>query len=63
MKELLPRYPVLATAKQNTHATSEQYEAMYRQSIEAPETFWAEQAEKFIDWYQPWDSVTSVDYH
>ena len=63
MKELLPRYPVLATAKQNTHATSEQYEAMYRQSIEAPETFWAEQAEKFIDWYKPWDSVTSVDYH
>lgn len=63
MKELLSRYPVLASAKVNTHVTSEQYDTMYRQSIEQPELFWAEQAEKFIDWYQPWQSVTSVDFH
>ena len=39
MKDLLPLYPVSDKAKEITHATSEQYEAMYKQSIEEPEKF------------------------
>ena len=35
------------------------YEALYRQSIEQPETFWAEQA-KAIHWHTPPQQI--LDY-
>lgn len=38
------------------------YEAMYRASIETPETFWADQAKAFIDFFEPWDTVVSGDF-
>jgi acetyl-CoA synthetase len=34
----------------------EQYESMYKQSIEDPETFWANVA-KDLHWFKPWDKV------
>jgi acetyl-CoA synthetase len=34
----------------------EQYEAMYKRSIEDPEAFWAEAARE-LDWFTPWDKV------
>ncbi|KPQ28874.1 MAG: acetyl-CoA synthetase Acs, partial [Porphyrobacter sp. HL-46] len=34
-----------------THCTPEQYDAMYRRSIEAPDAFWLEQAER-LDWFK-----------
>ncbi len=61
MQELQSRYPVLAQAKAHTHIDSATYDVMYKQSIEQPDVFWAQQAEKFLDWYQPWDSVADVD--
>ena len=36
-------------ATSQTHTTSEQYEARYRRSIEDPDAFWLEQAER-LDW-------------
>jgi len=42
---------------------SERYESEYKKSIENPDQYWAEQADKFIDWYKPWDTVSNVDYH
>ncbi|MFD2164718.1 acetate--CoA ligase [Thalassotalea euphylliae] len=63
MNELQGRYPVTEQAKETTYIDAATYESMYQQSIEQPEVFWAEQANKFIDWYKPWDEVTSVDYH
>ena len=39
-----------------------QYESMYQQSISDPAGFWSEQAEKFLDWDKPWDSVLDWDY-
>ena len=63
MKELLPRYPVSPQAKQVTHIDADSYQAMYQQSIDSPDAFWAEQASKFIDWISPWQQVSSVDYH
>lgn len=40
----------------------EDYEALYRKSIESPEQFWAEQAELNIDWFSKWDSVLEYDF-
>jgi acetyl-CoA synthetase len=38
----------------------EEYEAMYRRSIEDPNGFWAEAAQE-LDWFQPWTEVQSGD--
>ncbi|NIP74372.1 MAG: acetate--CoA ligase [Gammaproteobacteria bacterium] len=46
-------------AKQ-AHITAEQYDAMYRRSVDDPEGFWGEQAEQFVTWYKPWTKV--MDY-
>ena len=35
----------------------EQYESMYRSSVEQPEKFWAEAAGE-LEWFAPWTSVT-----
>jgi len=39
----------------------EAYETMYRQSIEDPDTFWAEQAGKYLTWEKKWDRVLDYD--
>jgi len=42
---------------------ADNYEELYRASIADPDSFWAEQAEKFISWYKPWDKVSDVDFN
>ncbi len=39
----------------------ERYQEMYARSLQDPEGFWGEQAEKFITWFQPWKKVLSGD--
>jgi acetyl-CoA synthetase len=33
--------------------SQDDYQRLYRQSIEHPDTFWAEQAKRFLDWINP----------
>ena len=47
MTERIPPPADAATA--DTHCTAEQYEALYRHSLDDPDGFWAEQAQR-IDW-------------
>jgi len=56
-------YPVFESIKRNTHLNKKQYEEMYKQSIEAPDDFWADQAEVNLDWFEKWHSVSSQDFH
>ncbi|HLI03280.1 MAG TPA: acetate--CoA ligase [Terracidiphilus sp.] len=50
-------FPPPAEFSSQAHIKSlEQYEAMYRQSIEDPEKFWAEAA-KELHWFKTWDKV------
>ncbi|SEQ40746.1 acetyl-CoA synthetase [Ectothiorhodospira magna] len=46
----------------SAHVNLEQYESMYRRSIQDPNTFWAEQAKTYLDWFQPWDSVLEGNF-
>jgi len=39
------------------------YQTMYRQSIDDPQTFWAEQANHYLDWDTKWDSVLTGDFN
>jgi len=54
-------YPVLESAKRGTHITDEQYQQMYRASIEQPAEFWSEQANQFLNWSKPWVTLTESD--
>ncbi|MEM6300789.1 MAG: acetate--CoA ligase [Pseudomonadota bacterium] len=54
-------YPVPA-AMQQAHLTKNDFESLYRRSIEDKESFFAEMAEQFLDWNKPWDSVCHFDF-
>ena len=48
--------------KKNAYINTEKYEEMYKQSIDDPENFWAEQAEK-VDWTKKWDKVMDYSFN
>ncbi|WP_462379491.1 acetate--CoA ligase [Pseudomonas sp. Marseille-QA0892] len=50
-------YPVVDAVRQSAHLDEAGYERLYRESVENPEEFWASQAEQFLDWFKPWDTV------
>ncbi|MGR9090217.1 MAG: AMP-binding protein, partial [Gammaproteobacteria bacterium] len=55
-------YPVSADTAAHAHIDAATYEAMYKRSIDDPDGFWAEQAEKFITWSKPWERVCQWDF-
>jgi len=55
-------YPVPAAIAAKAHINAAQYEVMYKQSIENPDTFWAAQAEQFVTWFKPWEAVTDWSF-
>lgn len=40
----------------------EEYDALYRRSIEDPEGFWGEEAKKYLLWKKPFDKVLEYDF-
>ncbi len=44
------------------HIDADLYQTMYRRSVEDPEGFWGEQAEKFVTWSRRWDQVMDYSY-
>ncbi len=56
-------YPVPAEFAAQANINAEQYEEMYKRSIEDPAGFWGEQAEKFLTWSKPWDKTLEWDYN
>jgi acetyl-CoA synthetase len=55
-------YNVPEAFAQNALLDEASYKAMYEKSISDPAGFWAEQAEKFLSWDKPWDTVLDWDY-
>ncbi len=56
-----PVRPVPSAWAANAHINRATYASMYRQSVEQPETFWAEQAKLFLQWDKPWSKVCESD--
>jgi len=50
-------YPVPPEFAAQANINQEQYQSMYRRSVEDPDGFWAEQAEAYLSWSSPWDKV------
>ena len=55
-------YPVSADVAAHAWIDEEKYQAMYQRSVSDPEGFWAEQANAFLEWFQPWDKVSDWDF-
>ncbi len=55
-------YSVLPELADVSLVDNENYLAMYKQSLEEPETFWSEQAKELLDWFTPWDKVHTGDF-
>ena len=53
-------YP--APADDQALINADQYERLYRHSIEDPEGFWAEQARKRLDWIKPFTKVKDCSF-
>ncbi|MCF7957729.1 MAG: acetate--CoA ligase [Phycisphaerae bacterium] len=58
----IPTYQVPDAIKGKTDIDFAQYQEMYKKSIDNPEGFWAEQAEKYVTWYKKWDNVLEWDF-
>lgn len=41
---------------------TDKYKDMYRQSIEEPDVFWAEQSDLFLSWEKAWDTLSVSDF-
>jgi len=50
-------YPVPADFAAQANVNAEQYEEMYKRSVEDPAGFWGEQAENYLTWFEKWDTV------
>ena len=55
-------YEVSTELSDKAHINKETYESLYQQSIENPETFWADRANEFVDWFKPWDKVSEENF-
>jgi acetyl-CoA synthetase len=48
--------------KTNAYINPKRYDEMYKESIDNPEKFWADQAND-IDWFKKWDKVMDYDFN
>ncbi|MGH8439061.1 MAG: acetate--CoA ligase [Pseudomonas sp.] len=53
-------YPHADAVSKAARLSQTEYQRLYRQSIEAPDAFWTEQA-KALDWIKPWSSIHYSD--
>ncbi|QQD54209.1 acetate--CoA ligase [Pseudomonas fluorescens BBc6R8] len=54
-------FPAADAVRRAAQLSQEDYQRLYRQSVEQPDTFWAEQAKRFLDWSTPWQTVQKSD--
>ena len=54
-------YPVSEAISKTANIDDATYQRLYRQSLDDPEGFWAEQAQR-IDWIEPWRTVKETSF-
>jgi acetyl-CoA synthetase len=55
-------YPVPDEWAEKALIDADRYEAMYRESVEDPDTFWRREAQR-IDWMKPFTTVKDTSFH
>jgi acetyl-CoA synthetase len=57
-------FPPSKAFSEKAHIKSiKEYEQLYKQSVDNPDKFWGEQAEKNLTWFKKWDKVLDYDFH
>ena len=57
-------FPPAKEFSEKAHVKSmAEYEKLYKKSVDDPEGFWAEMAEKQLTWYKKWDKVSEWDFN
>jgi len=57
-------FPPSKDFSEKAHIKSfDEYEKLYKRSVEDPEGFWAEMAEKNLTWFKKWDKVLDWDFN
>ena len=46
---------------ENSNISSSEFEELYKKSLENPDQFWSEQADKYLDWDQRWTQIQETD--
>ncbi|AZC40028.1 acetate--CoA ligase [Pseudomonas chlororaphis] len=54
-------FPKADAVRRAAQLSQDDYQRLYRESIEHPSTFWAEQATRFLHWSAPWQTVQRYD--
>ncbi len=62
MKEERIYYPPVDLSKNAYIKSMEEYEKLYRESIDNPEGFWARLAEENLSWFKKWERVLEYDF-
>ena len=55
------QYEAPERIQEQAYIKPDEYDKLYKRSIEDPEGFWAEVAEQELDWFQKWDKVLDYD--
>ena len=55
-------WPPARVSKDSHISSLEDYQKMYKKSIESPEAFWTEQARKYLNWYHDFSQVCDSDF-
>ena len=62
LREERTYYPPKELSAKAHIKSMEEYDRLYKESVQNPEGFWAEQAEKSLDWFKKWDTVMEYDF-
>ncbi|MCD5383458.1 acetate--CoA ligase [candidate division WOR-3 bacterium] len=62
MKEDRIFYPPKEISEKAHIRSMEEYKRLYKESIDAPEKFWARQADENLVWFKKWDKVMEHDF-
>ena len=46
---------------ENSNISSSEFEELYKKSLENPDQFWSEQADKYLDWDQRWTQIQETN--
>jgi len=57
----ISQYPHADAVRRAAQLSQDEYQRLYKESIEHPSAFWAEQAMRFLDWMTPWQTVQRYD--
>ena len=61
--ELKEVYPVPDAVREKAFIKGkEEYEKLYKRSIEDPDGFWGEIAEEYVEWFKKWDKVEDYNF-